>query len=104
MTAAVLVCAYSHHARTTPEAAFAAPAGVAPLPASSGNTSQHRLSRSGDRQLNRAFDIIVRTQMSYHLDTGDYLQRRVAEGKTKREVRRILKRYRCRSAFRRLQV
>jgi len=42
--------------------------------------------------------------MSYHLDTGDYLQRRVAEGKTKREVRRILKRYLCRSAFRRLQV
>jgi transposase len=54
MTGAILVCAYSHRGRVRSEAAFAALGGVAPLPASSGNTNRHRLSRSGDRQLNRA--------------------------------------------------
>lgn len=104
MTASVIICAYSHHGRISSEAAFAALAGVAPLPASSGNTSRHRLSRSGDRQLNRAFDTIVRTRMSFDPATRDYLQRRLAEGKTRREARRVLKRYVCRSVFRQLQV
>jgi transposase len=104
MTAAVIICAYSHCGRVNSEAAFAALAGVAPLPASSGNTTRHRLSRSGDRQLNRAFDTIVRTRMSCDLNTRAYIQRRIAEGKTKREARRVLKRYVCRSIFRQLQV
>lgn len=51
VTAAIIVCAYSHRGRVRSEAAFAALGGIAPLPASSGNTSRHRLSRSGDRQL-----------------------------------------------------
>ena len=93
-----------HHGRISSEAAFAAFAGVAPLPASSGHTTRHRLSRSGDRQLNRAFDTIVRTRMSFDPTTRDYLQRRIGEGKTKRETRRTLKRYVCRSVFRQLQV
>lgn len=104
VTASIIICAYSHHGRISSEAAFAALAGVAPLPASSGNTSRHRLSRSGDRQLNRAFDTIVRTRMSFDPTTRDYLQRRIGEGKTKRETRRTLKRYVCRSVFRQLQV
>lgn len=104
VTAAIIVCAYSHHGRVRSEAAFAALAGVAPLPASSGNSVRHRLSRSGDRQLNRAFDVIVRTRMSYDTPTRDYVARRTAEGKTKRETRRCLKRYVCRAVFRHLQA
>ncbi|GGA01085.1 hypothetical protein GCM10011359_31460 [Nesterenkonia alkaliphila] len=46
--------------------------GIAPLPASSGNTTRHRLSRSGDRQLNRAIDVITRTRMSCDPTTRDY--------------------------------
>jgi transposase len=104
MTASVIICAYSHRGRVRSEAAFAALAGVAPLPASSGNTTRHRLSRAGDRQLNRAFDTIVRTRMTFDPATRDYLQRRTAEGKTRREARRTLKRYVCRSVFRQLEV
>lgn len=104
VTAAILICAYSHHGRVRSEAAFAALGGIAPLPASSGNTTRHRLSRSGDRQLNRAIDIIVRTRMSFDPATRDYLRRGQANGKTNREIRRNLKRYVCRSMFRQLQA
>lgn len=104
VTAAIIVCAYSHRGRVRSEAAFAALGGIAPLPASSGNTTRHRLSRSGDRQLNRAFDIAVRTRMSYDSDTRDYVARRRSEGRSNREIRRCLKRYVCRSVFRQLQA
>jgi len=104
VTAAIIICAYSHHGRVRSEAAFAALGGIAPLPASSGNTDRHRLSRAGDRQLNRAMDIIVRSRMSFDPATRNYVQRRSTEGKTKREIRRCLKRYVCRSVFRQLQT
>jgi transposase len=104
MTGAILVCAYSHRGRVRSEAAFATLGGVAPLPASSGNTSRHRLSRSGDRQLNRAFDTIVRTRMSFDPATREYVARRRTEGRSNREIRRSLKRYVCRSLFRHLQA
>jgi transposase len=104
VTAAIIICAYSHRGRIRSEAAFAALGGVAPLPASSGNTSRHRLSRSGDRQLNRAFDVIVRTRMSCDSATRSYVTRRRAEGMTSREIRRCLKRYVCRAVFRHLQA
>jgi transposase len=104
MTGAILVCAYSHHGRVRSEAAFAMLGGVAPLPASSGNTSRYRLSRSGDRQLNRAFDTIVRTRMSFDPATHDYVARRQAEGRSNREIRRSLKRCVCRTPFRFLQT
>lgn len=90
VTAAIIVCAYSHHGRVRSEAAFAALGGIAPLPASSGNTNRHRLSRSGDRQLNRAFDVIVRTRMSCDPTTRDYVERRRTEGRSNREIRRCL--------------
>ena len=54
VNAAEIVCAWSHPGRVRSEAAFAALAGVAPIPASSGQTVRHRLNRSGDRKLNRA--------------------------------------------------
>lgn len=104
VTAAIIICAYSHHGRVRSEAAFAALGGIAPVPASSGNKQRHRLSRSGDRQLNRAFDVIVRTRMSYDEATRDYVARRRTEGRTNREIRRCLKRYVCRAIFRELQT
>lgn len=104
VTAAIIVCAYSHHGRIRSEAAFAALAGVAPLPASSGNTMRHRLNRTGDRQLNRAFDVIVRTRLSCDPATRAYADRSRARGKTPRETRRTLKRYVCRAVFRQLQA
>lgn len=104
VTGTIIVCAYSHRGRVRSEAAFASLGGIAPLPASSGNTSRHRLSRPGDRQLNRAFDIAVRSRMSYDPATRDYVSRRRAEGRSSREIRRCLKRYVCRSVFRQLQT
>ncbi|MGO4858923.1 IS110 family transposase [Arthrobacter sp. 2MCAF14] len=104
VTGAIIICAYSHHGRIRSEAAFAALGGVAPRPASSGNTTRHRLNRSGDRQLNRAFDVIVRTRMSFDPTTKDYVTRSRATGKSNREIRRNLKRYVCRSIFRQLQT
>jgi transposase len=73
VTAAIIVCAYSHRGRVRSEAAIAALGGIAPLPASSGNTSRHRLSRSGDRQLNRALDIAIRSRMGYDPATRAYV-------------------------------
>ncbi|MDR6413493.1 transposase [Pseudarthrobacter sulfonivorans] len=66
VTAAVILCAYSHHGRIHSETVFAALAGVSPLPASSGNTVRHRLNRHDDRQLNMALalDIIVKVRWS----------------------------------------
>jgi len=58
----------------------------------------------GDGQLNRAFDVIVRTRMSYDPATRDYVARRRGEGRSNREIRRCLKRYVCRSVFRELQT
>lgn len=104
VTAAIIVCAYSHKGRIRSEAAFAALGGVAPLPASSGNTTRHRLSRSGDRQLNRALDIIVCTRMSRDLETKTYVARRRSEGRTNREIRRCLKRYVARTIYRQLEA
>jgi transposase len=104
VTAAIIVCAYSHPGRVRNEAAFAALGGVAPLPASSGNTTRHRLSRSGDRQLNRAFDVIARTRMSCDPTTRAYVERARATGKSSREIRRNLKRYISPQIFRQLHA
>ena len=97
-----MLTAWSHPGRVRSEAAFAALAGAAPIPASSGNTSRHRLNRHGDRQLNRAPDIVARARLSCDPDTQAYAQRRQAEGRTPREIRRILKRYIARQIFREL--
>ncbi|OLT38867.1 IS110 family transposase [Saccharomonospora sp. CUA-673] len=104
VTAAIIICAYSHHGRVRSESAFAALAGVAPLPASSGNTTRHRLSRTGDRQLNRAFEVIVRTRVTCDQSTKAYVARRKAEGMSTRDIRRCLKRYVCRSIYREVRT
>ena len=84
-------------------AAFAALCGVAPIPASSGKTSRHRLSRGGDRSANRALWRIVLTRLRTDDRTREYLVRRRAEGKSQREVVRCLKGYVAREVFHVLQ-
>jgi transposase len=103
IVAAQLVVAWSHRGRVRSEAAFARLAGVAPIPASSGQTTRHRLSRGGDRQLNRALHTIALHRRQHDPTTKDYIAKRIAEGKTKRDATRLLKRYLARHLYRVLQ-
>ncbi|MET8911624.1 transposase [Micromonospora sp. NPDC004551] len=82
------------------EGAFARLCGVAPIPASSGRTDRHRLHRGGDREANRALWRITLVRMRCHQPSKDYVTRRTAEGKTKTEIMRCLKRYNARDAYR----
>lgn len=104
VTVAVVYAAWSHTGRVRSEAAFAALAGVNPIPASSGNTTRHRLNRGGDRRLNRALHMAVITRMTHDPDTRAYVERRRAEGRTTKEIRRCLKRYLARQLFRTLNT
>jgi transposase len=74
------------------EAAFAKLCGVAPIPASTGKTNRHRLNRGGHRKANAALHRAVIVRMKYHQPTQAYVARRTAEGKTKLEIIRCLKR------------
>jgi transposase len=103
LVAAVVLCAWSHPGRVRSEAAFANLAGAAPVPASSGMTVRHRLNRCGDRQLNRALHVVVLCRLRYDPATRAYAERRRAEGKTDREIKRCLKRYVARQLFRLLE-
>ena len=103
IVAAQLIVAWSHHGRLHSEAAFARLAGVAPVPASSGQTVRHRLSRGGDRQLNRALHTIVLHRRQHDTATQDYIARRIADGKSRRDATRLLKRYLARHLYRLLQ-
>ena len=102
ITAAVALTAWSHLGRIRSESAFASLAGVNPIPASSGNTIRHRINRGGDRRLNRALHMTVVTRMRMDPRTRAYVERRTAEGRTLREIRRCLKRYLAREIYRRL--
>jgi transposase len=103
IVAAQLIVAWSHRGRLRSEAAFARLAGVAPVPASSGQTRRHRLSRGGDRQLNRALHTVILHRRQHDAKTKDYIARRIAEGKSRREATRLLKRYLARHLYRLLQ-
>jgi transposase len=103
IVAAQLLVAWSHQGRVRSEAAFARLAGVAPIPASSGQTTRHRLSRGGDRQLNRALHTIVLHRRQHDAATKAYIARRIAEGKSRRDATRLLKRYLARHLYRLLQ-
>jgi transposase len=104
MVAAIVLCAWSHPGRCGSDAAFAMLAGAAPIPASSGQTVRVRLNRSGDRHLNQALHLIVLTRLRYDPATRAYAQRRRAEGKTNREIRRCLARYVARQLYRLLEA
>ena len=103
ITAAQIYIAWSHHGRCRNEAAFARLGGVAPLEASSGQTTRHRLNRRGDRNLNRALHTIAITRSRHCPHTQAYIAKRISEGKTTREARRCLKRYIARQLYRLLQ-
>jgi transposase len=103
IVAATVLCA-SHPGRIHSEAAFAMLAGVAPIPANSGQvTTRYRLNRYGDRQLNRALHTVVQVRIQYQPATRDYVARRTAEGKTSREIKRCLTRYVARDLYRLLE-
>ncbi len=104
IVAATVLCAWSHPGRLHSEGAFAMLAGVAPIPATSGQVTQrHRLNRYGDRQLNRALHTVVLTRLRHDQTTRDYRDRRTSEGKTLREIKRCLKRYVARDLYRLLE-
>lgn len=104
ITAATVLCAWSHPGRIRSEAAFAKLAGASPIPANSGKTTgRYRLNRYGDRRLNAALHTIVITRLRQDQATRDYRDRRLAQGKTKREIRRCLKTYVARQLYRLLE-
>src|SRR6266542_236117 len=103
IVAAQLIVAWSHRDRLRSEAAFARLAGVAPVPASSGRTVGHRLSRGGARQLHRALHTVGLHRRLHDPTTRDYIARRIAEGKSRRDATRLLKRYLARHLYRLLQ-
>lgn len=104
IVAATVLCAWSHPGRVRHEGAFASLAGVAPIPASSGLTTRYRLNRGGDRQLNRALHVVAITRLRHDPVTQAYADRRRAEGKTDREIKRCLKRYIARQLYRQLEA
>lgn len=97
--ATLLVTAGDNPDRLLSEASFAQLCGVAPIPASSGRTVRHRLNRAGDRQANRALFLIVLVRMFRDDRTRAYVARRIAEGRSKPEIIRCLKRYVAREVF-----
>jgi transposase len=82
--AQLLITAGTNPHRLRNEASFAALCGVAPVPASSGKITRHRLSRGGDRAANRALYRIALVRISSHPQTRDYVARQVAKGRTKK--------------------
>jgi|tagenome__1003787_1003787.scaffolds.fasta_scaffold20868668_2 transposase len=93
LTAATLIGRTAGAERFATDARFARQAGTAPIPASSGKRNRHRLHRGGDRQLNRALHTIAITRAARDPETRAYLQRKIAEGKTRKQAIRCLKRH-----------
>ena len=102
--AQLVITAGQNIERMTCEAAFAKLTGVAPLPASSGKTTRHRLNRGGDRQANSALYMIVVGRMKDHPETRAYVTRRTTEGLSTPEIIRCLKRHLARSIYRTLRA
>jgi transposase len=97
--AQILVTAGDNPQRLRSEAAFAALCGSNPIPASSGKTNRHRLNRGGDRQANATLHRIAVVRLRWHEPTQKYMARRLAEGKSKAEIMRCLKRYIAREIY-----
>jgi transposase len=102
VSAAQFLISWSHPGRIHSDAAFASLAGTSPIPASSGNTTRHRLNRGGDRQLNQALHNVILVRMRFDEETKAYVDKRTQEGKNKRETMRCLKRYLARKIHRTL--
>jgi len=99
VASAILVAAGDNPERLKNEATFAKLCGVSPLDASSGKHERHRLNRTGDRQANSALWHIVLTRMVSDPNTRRYIERRMKDGRTKKEAIRRLKRYVAREVF-----
>ena len=97
--AQLLLTAGDNPERLRSDASFAALCGVSPVPASSGKTIRHRLNRGGDRHANSALHIIAIGRLRTDPKTRTYVARRVAEGHSKLEAIRALKRYIAREVF-----
>jgi transposase len=97
---ALLIAAGDNPQRLRSAASFAALCGVSPLDASSGRQQRHRLNRGGDRQANAALYIIVISRLRWDPTTKAYMERRLAQGRTRKETIRCLKRYVARQAHR----
>jgi transposase len=98
--ATLLVAAGDHPERLRSEAAWAHLCGAAPIPASSGRTSgRYRLNSGGDRRANHALWRLVITRMASHQQTKTYVERRLKEGLSKKDIIRCLKRYVAREVY-----
>ena len=98
--AALAMAAGDNPGRMASEASFAALCGASPIEASSGKVRRHRRNRGGDRRANRALHVIAMHRMRTDPRTIAYVERRRAEGLSDREIRRCLKRYIAREAYR----
>ena len=103
LTAAKLLGEIADVTRFTSDAKLARAAGTAPIPASSGRTQRHRLDHGGNRQINCALHRLAVTKGRLDPETAAYLARRQAEGKTRREAIRCLKRHLARRVWHLLQ-
>jgi transposase len=104
IVAAQILVSWSHKGRLQSEACFARLAGVAPIPATSGQTTRHRLDRGGDRHLNQALHTIALSLARTDPATQRFITDRINRGKSRREANRILKRYLARSIYRHLET
>ncbi|WP_430625877.1 transposase [Streptomyces sp. NBC_01264] len=100
--AALLITAGDNPERLTSKAAFAALCGVSPVEQPSGKTQRRRLNRGGDRQANAALYRAALSRLRWDPRTQHSLQRRLTEGKTRREIIRCLKRFIAREIYRHL--
>ena len=98
--ATLLIVAGDNPERLGSEASFASLCGVSPVEASSGKVVRHRLNRGGNRDANRALHLICVVRMRVEERTRAYVVRRTAEGKSRREIMRCLKRYVAREVYR----
>jgi len=103
LTAALLIGRTAGAQRFRSDACFGRQSGTSPIPCSTGQRTQHRLDPGGDRQLNRALHTITLSRLRHDPDTRAYAERRRAEGKTDREIKRCLKRYIARQLYRQLE-
>ncbi len=98
--ATLLIVVGDNPERLKSEASFASLCGVSPVQASSGKVVRHRLNRGGNRDANRALYMICMVRMGRDRRTKEYVARRTAEGKSRREIVRCLKRYVAREVYR----
>ena len=103
LTAGKLIGEIAGAERFASDAKLARAGGIAPIPASSGNTNRHRLDRGGNRQINTAIHRVAITRARCHPETQAYIARKRAEGKTNSEAIRCLKRHLARRVWHLLQ-